>query len=608
MFRYIALAWDAADPGRTAAVKQMSRQFQTHPDWQVVMARSGLCVFATGTRPGINAAYLLPLDQGVVLGKLFRRRDLDQPSSPDLSLTARDATQILQSGGRALVGDYWGRYVAFIYDAATGSTRVLRDPTGTLPCFLIQHRGVSIVFSWLEDVLTLSPHLPHLTVSWDYLAVHVPAGAMPSRETAINGVSQILAGEAVDLDKDTKNATLLWSAADIARARWDEDRAKAADALRSTVRACTQSWASCYGNLMLRLSGGLDSSILVSCLAADRTPVRVTCINYHSAGSDSDERGYARLAAAKARRELIERERDPSFRLALVLDVARTPTPSNYVGRMDATRMDAELAAAHDAAALFTGAGGDQLFFQYSMPWPATDYLRTRGFDAGFPGAAMDAARLGKVSVWKALRLALLDRLHPADPQADVGEHLTLVKSDVVAAARQDRRFVHPALRSAADVPVGKLTQLRHLIFPIEYYDPFERETAPELVNPLLSQPLVEMCLRLPTYVLAHGGDGRALARQAFAADLPAEIARRRSKGGMEEHIKTILMRNLDFARSMLLDGALVRQGILDGAKLEEVLSGRPTTVASHIGELHTYIGIEAWLNRWSASRQRAAA
>jgi asparagine synthase (glutamine-hydrolysing) len=76
----------------------------------------------------------------------------------------------------------------------------------------------------------------------------------------------------------------------------------------------------------------------------------------------------------------------------------------------------------------------------------------------------------------------------------------------------------------------------------------------------------------------------------------------------MEEHIKAILMRNLGFARSLLLDGALVRKGILDRGKLEEVLSGRPTTIASHMTELHTYLGIEAWLNRWSASQQRAAA
>jgi asparagine synthase (glutamine-hydrolysing) len=610
MFRYIALAWDAADPVCLATALPFAKKLQTSPEWRTVLARPGLRVFAAGIKSTINAAYLLSPDQGVILGKLFRRCGFEEPPQPDVVLTARDTAHILQSHGRALVDDYWGRYVALMYDTASGGTRILRDPTGTLPCYLLQHRGVWINFSWLEDVLALAPNLPALAVNWGYLAVHVPSGAMPSRETALSGVTEVLAGEAIALSKGTKTSALYWSAVDIARARIDEDRVWAADRLRSTVRACTQSWASCYGNLMLRLSGGIDSSILVSCLAADSTPARVVCINYHSAGSDSDERAYARLAAAKAQRELVERERDPSFQLERILDVARTPNPSNYIGRMDATRMDVELATEHGTSVLFTGAGGDSLFFEYPTFWSAADYLRTRGLDGGFLSAAMDAARLGRVSVWKALHFALLDRLRlrPMDAQAEVGEFMPLIKPEIVAAARRDRRFVHPTLDSITDMPVSKLTQVRDLMYPLGYYDPFELEEAPELVNPLLSQPVVELCLRLPTYLLSVGGRGRALARQAFAADLPAEIARRRSKGGMEEHIKAILMRNLGFARSLLLDGALVRKGILDRGKLEEVLSGRPTTIASHMTELHTYLGIEAWLNRWSASQQRAAA
>ena len=61
-----------------------------------------------------------------------------------------------------------------------------------------------------------------------------------------------------------------------------------------------------------------------------------------------------------------------------------------------------------------------------------------------------------------------------------------------------------------------------------------------------------------------------------------------------------ILQRNLDFVRSLLLDGELVRQRVLDRVKVEEALSGRPTTLAAHLVEIHTYIGIEAWLQCWS--------
>ena len=76
----------------------------------------------------------------------------------------------------------------------------------------------------------------------------------------------------------------------------------------------------------------------------------------------------------------------------------------------------------------------------------------------------------------------------------------------------------------------------------------------------MISQPLLELCLSLPTYLLTHGGQGRALAREAFADRIPAEIARRRSKGGVDEHATAVLQRSLPLAREMLLEGQLIRR------------------------------------------------
>ena len=146
----------------------------------------------------------------------------------------------------------------------------------------------------------------------------------------------------------------------------------------------------------------------------------------------------------------------------------------------------------------------------------------------------------------------------------------------------------------ADDLPIGKFRQVQELINAFGYYDPFLREAAPEPVNPLLSQPLVELCLSLPTWLLTRGGRGRALARRAFAHDIPREIATRQSKGGMEEHVALILQRNLDFARGLLLDGQLVRQGILDRGQVEAALAGRLPTVGT-LSALHDAIAVEAW-------------
>ena len=89
--------------------------------------------------------------------------------------------------------------------------------------------------------------------------------------------------------------------------------------MRQCVRDVVHAWASCYDHMLLSLSGGLDSSIVLACLKDAPSRPRVTCFHYYPLGADLDERAYARAAAAKAGLELLERPRDSSFSLQPLL-------------------------------------------------------------------------------------------------------------------------------------------------------------------------------------------------------------------------------------------------------------------------------------------------
>lgn len=606
MFRYVALAWDESAAASATLARRLSQSLQAAPDWQAALLQPGLQVFSAGAQPRVNGSYRLGYRQGVVLGKLFRRGETGATTSTPFELGGDEADRILRSGGRTLIDEFWGRYIAFLPDAS-GRISVLRDPSGTLPCYRMQCQGVDIVFSWLEDLLVTLPALPRPVPDPDAVAACLLLGRLGGRATALQGVTQVLPGEQARLAPSAEASTPLWSAVGIAAQPLDIDPAHAALRLRQTVRDCAQAWAGSYASILLRLSGGLDSAILLSTLSPIDTSADITCLNYHSPGADSDEREYARLAAKSGGRRLIERERDTQFRLETLLGIAHTPAPESYLGRMGTGRLDVDAARAHGATAIFTGAGGDQLFFERRCTWPATDYLQLRGPDRGFLGATLDAARLARVSFWKALQLAFADRYRHADPLAAIERRPTLASQEALSAIPQRERFTHPGLTAAAALPVGKRDQVLELISPFEYYDPDLRQAAPELVNPLLSQPLVELCLRLPTYVLTRGGRGRALARRAFAGDIPPRIAARRSKGGMEEHITMVLQQNLPFVRSLLLDGQLVGHGLLDRDRLEKALSeggrGRPGAPDVPVIEIHDLVALEAWWQRWSGAR-----
>lgn len=604
MFRYIALAWDAQQPESEHLGCALTHRLGTQAHWHTAFQQPGLQVMTTGAVAGINQAYPLHDAQGVVLGKLFSLCDLTRTSPRPPVLGPRETAALQTSRGSALVRDYWGRYVCFLRQPS-GETLLIRDPGGALPCFCMRHLGVHIVFSWLEDVLSLAPELPRPAVDRAALAVHLVDGEQGDRQTLLQGIGQVLPGERVPLmsavsGHEAGTGSLLWNTFEQARLAPIEDLAEATEALRHTVRACALAWAGSYPKILFRLSGGVDSSILLSCLSPGHTDTEITCVNYHSAGIDSDERSYARLAAAWARRPLIERERQADFPLPTILDAAPAPTPGLHVGRMGSARMDAELAAAHGAPALFSGGGGDQLFFEFRQCWPAADYLRLHGIDRGLPAALLSAARLGEVSVWRALRLALADRMGPAALTRTPARPMGLLTEAAYRQAAAAPHPLHPAWPAATGLPVGKRTQAHQLMYPAGYYDPIERSAAPELVNPLLSQPLVELCLRIPTWLLTQGGRGRGLARLAFAADLPPEIVRRRTKGGMEGHIQTVLLNHLGFAKAMLLEGEMARRDLIDRRRTATLLNGPPALVASCAGELHICLAIEAWLRHWS--------
>lgn len=594
MFRYIAFSWTPADDGESRVAEQLDRVLMGG-SWHAAFKMSGQGVYMRGDAKGVNEAYPLPGNQGVVLGRLFRRAGPIATGGPGVQLSDADVQRILHSEGRALIDHFWGRYVAFL-SSRRGEACVLRDPTGALPCYRLEIQGIRVVLSWLEDVFDLLD-VPAPSPDWEALSAHIVLGQLSGRATALKGVTQVLAGELTPLDQSCDPPRPLWSAADFCRRPSAATPAQASRLLRNTVVDCVHSWASCYESFVLRLSGGVDSSILLGILSAHQPAHDFVCLNYHSADPSGDERAYARLGAHRHGKPLIERAVDEGFQLADLLQAARTPLPFHYIGAMGTSQSDADVATAHHGGAVFNGAGGDQLFFEAQCTWPAADYLRLRGFDRGFFRAALDSAHLARVSLWSALRRALTDRQIQGNPVEGAGRHLSLMQRDALdAASRVAHKFVHPCWLTAHDLPIGKFHQLGMVISPFEYYNHLLRDAAAERVHPLMSQPLIELCLSIPTFVLTQGGRGRGLARTAFADLLPADIANRRSKGRMGPYAVRVLQSNQAFVRETLLDGLLAKHGLLDRHRTERALADRLGAGMTHTTELYAWIACETWL------------
>ena len=606
MFRYVAFIWndrDAAD--RESADALLQRHATVARGWRVALRGKGVEVRYLRADTDACVAYELADRDGVVLGNLFARSE-EGPSTPaPRRLGEADSRAMLDTNGRHLIEGFWGRYVAFLHDDAARATWVLRDPSGGLPCYLAHCRGVDIYFSWIDDVADLLESPPQ--VNWPYLIASLCFLREHSPGTALREITQVLAGECVEIRGGVSKRFFYWDPLAIANTDAIEDPAAAVAAMRRCVRDVVHAWALCHEHLLLSLSGGLDSSIVLACLTDAPSRPRITCFHYYPVGADLDERAFAQAAASKAGLGLIERARDPSFSLEPLRAMHRMPEPTNYAYFLEHSRLDARLAAEVGAQAVVIGWGGDQLFYQERAEWAPGDFLHRRGLRPGFLRIALDAAQMDQISLWHVLREAASGFLaHQRwSVLQEAGRMRPLLVPAVMEQARRGAEFLHPLLRHPRGAPSGKLWHAHQISQPFDFYDPLGEEGDPERISPLYSQPLMELCLRIPIYVLTQGGWDRAIARRAFYDDLPAEVRNRRHKGGIEEHLRLTLEHNRGFLRELLLDGSLVREGIVDRAKLAEVLSGKATRIAAGPGELLEYAGTEAWLDRWGARARR---
>ncbi len=599
MFRYVAFAWNAGDSGQADAAHSLSTILgRDSPELHTVYDRPGLTVTCAGGHFSSIGTCPLQPEGGVVLGTLFRKSEHGGPEDGRcLQVAEPESRRIVASAGRHLVDRYWGRYVAFLQDTQRRRTWVLRDPAGGVLCYMTAYRGLHLFFSNMDDSVG---RLLHPSIDWESVAVHVIIGPRPAERTPLKGVTEVQIGQCIDISPDTLAKHRYWNPADISCTDVPENPAEAARALRAAAKACAHAWASCHPRILLCLSGGLDSSVVLGCLREAPAQPNITCLNNYSSEAESDERPFARLAARSAGCRLIEERRPMHGDFRELLRMTRSVRPGFYLGLFGEGRRITEVGHEIGATAVYDGSGGDELFYENHVRYTAVDYLARHGVDRAFLKIVRDIAQLENTSIWHILRETVLLRLSERrwNPTAEVLSYRDLVRAECRNTLER-YAIQNNWLESDARVPPGKRWHIRTSVGATALVDPLGQWRDMERISPLRSQPVVEVCLRIPTYWHASDGWSRALARRAFAADVPREILQRHLKGGVDGYVKRLLFANIQFVRELLLDGLLIREGLLDRRKLADTLSGRTTRGGAEMAEVFDHLSTEAWLRTW---------
>src|SRR5690606_32369827 len=157
--------------------------------------------------------------------------------------------------------------------------------------------------------------------------------------------------------------------------------------------------------------------------------------------------------------------------------------------------------------------------FAYKDNLAALDYALNNPINRSFVSYALGAARLSDTTIW-----VTLSRMFAA-------KFLGKIKTTEEDRSAEDSWAINPDLwnSGALNIPStpwkdekvsllpGKRRQLLGSIASRSYFTVLEKSHLLEPIDPFVSQPIIEACLGVPTYILQYGGHDRRLVRDVFA-------------------------------------------------------------------------------------------
>ncbi len=609
MYNFVTLMWNTRDSRTTQEATRLVGLLQrSTTDIGLVLSIAGLAVFAAKPNEKAFKPYVLPRRSGVVLGRLFRAKE--GAMTAEVQIDDAAAAGIVGSGGARLVDDYWGAYVAFLFDETSLRQYVVRDCSGWLPCYRTTFQNVEIMFSDLRDLLALQ--LPPFTFNYQYIAAAIYAPLVCSRDCGFSEVTEILAGECLEFTESSIRQFSLWDPAQVVRRRTVEDPRSAEVELRTTTQACIDAWSTAYSddNVLLALSGGLDSAIVLGTLKRAPRQPGLICFNQCISDTEDDERRYARVAAARSDVRLVELPwSDVHFGEHLfAVPKGPKPYPGDIYWWLERSLRNG-LAEDTGARAIWTGQGGDHLFWALGNFPVAADYVTLHGITFGLLRVIRDAARVSGqsyASVFNsARRISRSDRPWMADEANSMRGHF--VNRDALPPA-YDQYILHPWCLTTTSLPKAKAAQIALLAEVLNRHQHLPRAEVAYQRHPLLAQPLMELCLQIPGYTLIGGGRLRALARRAFSDRVPREILERSDKGSSVAHMRSMIRENGPFLCDLLLGGVLVQERVISSRQLAVILAEGQSYRPENLWSLLACIAMEIWARSWKSSTLRAAA
>ncbi|WP_425982958.1 asparagine synthase-related protein [Brevundimonas sp. TWP1-2-1b1] len=479
---------------------------------------------------------------------------------------------------QAVVSQGWGRYV-LVWRGDDGDLRLLRDPSGALDCICWRYGASWVATSQPPEALN-AVFPDDLAIDWTVLGEIIGAVNLASDHLALTGLHAVTPGSLARLAHSVTQEAIWTPARFAATVRdWDDRPEALVGVVDRTVAALVEG----HNRIVTEISGGLDSAIVAASLVANGGAPKSRFVNYFDDQPEGDERAFARAAAHTLGVDLEEVHKPVAALTRQQFDpLGQSVRPALHGIDMV---YDAEMAGRARkvrATGLLTGQGGDAVFFQSPDPLVVADRFRREGLRGLNPGYVASVARWTRHSVWTIARHSLFPKPRPP------------------ATTRR-----HRWVEGAEALPPAKARQVLQLANCQTFWSDCLRARSATLLHPLLTQPVMEHCLAIPTDCLTRGARDRGLARIAFEDRLPPSITERRDKGDLSRFYASVVRQSVDVVTDLLVEGRLAEKGLISTDDFDKALSDAHLIWDPATNRFLILGAIEVWARSWEGRLDR---
>ena len=509
-------------------------------------------------------------ESSLLIGRIFDKRQ-------NSTYKKEDFKNLAHLSKEEALKKIWGKYVHFNVNKTTSQFDITLDSTGQLPFFYYPFPNGNVLFSSdIEIIYKVLSQKPDY--NWTYLCSYFIYGNSSSIQTPFNNIYELPPACSLKITKNERKTAPFWNPLSTYKTL-DTQKRDAVDVLKDTLKA----WVKPYQNIVVSLSGGLDSSSLVYCLKdivkKDQT---LKAVNYfHAQIKSSNELVHARRVCQETGIELIEIDASNSLPFDPSHQKNRLKPNKPFPGLVSLRWMETifDQIPFREPFTFVSGHGSDHIFMRPPSKKSVSDYILERGFK-GFKKELENIAQFYRdpffLTLKENVKSLSVHSLGMKKERRNIKENLKNIPKWVN----------HEVLQSTSSTffhPIYEHLPLKILPGKYDQVDAFYEGLASihmEMMNqadptyfPFLYQPVVEFALSFPTYELFDKGYDRYPLRKSVSDRFKTDTVWRRDKSQTTGLFQLGVKKNLEQILETCLDGHFVKRGLIDREELHKTIT-----------------------------------